>query len=301
MKILLIGKGGQVGWNLQRALSQLGELVSLDRGDVDLTDLDALRNCVRLHCPTHIVNAAAYTSVDKAEIEPEKARLINELAVRALAEEAIQLSCWLIHYSTDYIFDGKKTTAYVETDEAFPLSEYGRTKLGGEKAIRDIGCKHLIFRSSWVYSTQGANFPLAILRRAIEREQIEVVSDCFGAPTSASLIADVTAQVIYRLSWDSLLKNSVSGTYHLVASGKTSWYEYAKFLVCMAKKKGLPVKVSSNKIFPVSSETYKAAANRPKNCQLDNKKLCNQFGLVLPKWETHVERLINELAMPNLI
>lgn len=299
MKILLIGKDGQVGWELQRSLSQLGELVSLGRRDVDLTELDALRNCVRFHRPTYIVNAAAYTAVDKAEIETEKARLINEIAVSALAEEALQLDSWLIHYSTDYVFDGKKTTAYVETDEAFPLSEYGRTKLGGENEIRNIGCKHLIFRSSWVYSIHGANFPLTILQRAIDRDQIDVVSDSFGAPTSASLIADITAQAIYRLNWDSLLKNSASGTYHLVASGKTSWYEYAKFLVGMAKKKGLPVKVASNKIFPLSSETYKTVANRPKNSQLENKKLCDQFGLVLPEWETHVERLINELAMPK--
>jgi dTDP-4-dehydrorhamnose reductase len=299
MKVLLVGKDGQVGWELQRALAPLGELVSLGRQDVDLTDLDAVRSCVRLHRPTFIVNAAAYTAVDKAEIEAVKARLVNELAVRALADEALQLDCWFVHYSTDYVFDGKKTTAYVENDEALPLSVYGRTKLDGENAIRNSGCKHLIFRSSWVYSVHGANFPLAILRRAIERDQIDVVSDSIGAPTSASLIADITAHALYRLTWDSLLKNSASGTYHLVASGKTSWYEYAKFLVGMAKKKGIPVKVASNKIFPVSSEAYKTAAKRPQNSQLDNKKLCDQFGLVLPEWEVHVERFINELAMPK--
>jgi len=297
MKILLVGKDGQVGWELQRALSPLGELISLGRQDVDLTDLDAVRSCVRQHRPTFIVNAAAYTAVDKAEIETEKARLVNELAVRVLAEEALQLDCWFIHYSTDYVFDGKKTTAYFEADEALPLSVYGRTKLDGENAIRDSGCKHLIFRSSWVYSVHGVNFPLAILRRAIERDQIDVVSDSVGAPTSASLIADITSQALYRLNWDSSLKNSASGTYHLVASGKTTWYEYAKFLVGMAKKKGLPVKAVSNKIFPVRSEAYKTSAKRPKNSQLDNKKLCHQFGLVMPKWETHVERFINELTM----
>lgn len=297
MKVLLFGKDGQVGWALQRALAPLGELVSLGRQDVDLTDLEAVRSYVRLHRPTFIVNAAAYTAVDKAEIEAVNARLVNELAVRALAEEALQLDCWFIHYSTDYVFDGKKTTAYVETDEATPLSIYGRTKLDGENAIRNSGCKHLIFRSSWVYSIHGANFPLAILRRAIERDQIEVVSDTFGAPTSASLIADITAQILYRITWDSLLKNSASGTYHLVASGTTSWYEYAKLIVGMARKKGLSVKVAPNKIFPVSSEAYKTAAKRPQNSQLDNNKLCYQFGLVLPEWEVHVERFINELAM----
>lgn len=299
MKVLLIGKDGQVGWELQRALSSLGELISLGRQEVDLTDLEAVRSCVRLHRPNFIVNAAAYTAVDKAEIEPEKARLINELAVRALAEEALQLDCWFVHYSTDYVFDGKKKTTYIETDEALPLSVYGRTKLDGENAVRNSGCKHLIFRSSWVYSVHGANFPLAILRRAIERDQIDVVSDSIGAPTSASLIADITAQVLYRITWDPLLKNSASGTYHLVASGKTSWYEYAQFLVGIAKKKGLPVKVASNKIFPVSAATYKTAAKRPRNSLLDNKKLSDRFGLVFPDWETHIERFINELVMPK--
>lgn len=299
MRILLIGKDGQVGWELQRALSPLGELVSLGRRHVDLTDLEAVCSCIRLHRPTFIVNAAAYTAVDKAEIEPEKARLVNELAVRVLAEEALKLDAWLIHYSTDYVFDGKKTTPYVETDKPLPLSVYGQTKLDGENAIRQSGCKYLIFRSSWVYAIHGANFPLSILRRAIELDQIDVVCDSVGAPTSASLIADITAQVLYRITWDPLLKEAASGTYHLVASGKTSWYEYAKFLVGMAKKKGLPVKVASNKIFPVSADTYKTAAVRPKNSQLDSNKLCSQFGLVLPEWKTHVERFVNELVMPK--
>lgn len=299
MKILLIGRDGQVGWELQRALSPLGELISLGRQQADLTDLEAIRSCVRTHRPDIIVNAAAYTAVDKAEIEPEKARLVNEVAVRVLAEEAAQLNAWLIHYSTDYVFDGKKTTAYIETDQALPLSVYGQTKLDGENAIRNSGCKHLIFRSSWVFSTHGANFPLAILRRAIERDQIDVVSDSVGAPTSANLIADITAEVLYRITWDPLLATSTNGTYHLVASGRTSWYDYAKFLVGMAKKKGIPVKVVTNKIFPVSADTYKTAAKRPKNSQLDNKKLCDHFGLVLPEWEVHAERFINELARPR--
>lgn len=301
MKILLIGKDAQVGWELQRALSPLGELVSLGRLQADLTDLDAIRSCVRLHRPDFIVNAAAYTAVDKAEIEPEKARLVNELAVRALAEEAVQLNAWLVHYSTDYVFDGKKATAYIETDQALPLSVYGQTKLDGEQAIRNSGCKHLILRSSWIYSIHGANFPLAILRRAIERDQIDVVNDCVGAPTSASLIADITAHILYRITWDALLATSATGTYHLVASGRTSWYDYANFLVGMAKKKGLPVKVATNKIFPVSADTYKTTAKRPQNSRMDNKKLCDRFGLVLPEWEVHVERFVNELVEPKLL
>lgn len=301
MKILLIGKDGQVGWELQRALSPLGELISLGRQQADLTDLNAIRTCVRLHRPDFIVNAAAYTAVDKAEIEPEKARLVNEVAVRALAEEALLHNAWLVHYSTDYVFDGKKAAAYVETDQALPLGVYGQTKLDGEQAIRNSGCQHLIFRSSWIYSLHGTNFPLTILRRVIERDQINVVSDSIGAPTSASLIADITAHIIYRISWDTLLSKSAIGTYHLVASGSTSWYEYANFLVGLAKKKGLPVKVATNKIFPVSADTYKAAAERPKNSRLDNKKLCNQFGLILPEWEEHVERFVNELVLTKLL
>jgi dTDP-4-dehydrorhamnose reductase len=296
MKILLIGKDGQVGWELQRALSSLGELVSLGRHQADLTDLKAIRSCLRFHQPDFIVNAAAYTAVDKAEIEPETARLVNELSVRVLADEAAQLNAWLVHYSTDYIFDGKKTSSYIETDLALPLSVYGKTKLDGESAILDSGCKHLIFRSSWIYSIHGSNFPLAILRRAIERDQIDVVSDCVGAPTSSSLIADITAEVIYRILWDPLSASSTSGIYHLVASGRTSWYEYAHFLVGMAKKKGIPVNVATNKIFPVSSDSYKTVAKRPQNSQLDNKKLCDQFGLVLPDWKVHAERFVDELA-----
>lgn len=299
MKILLIGKDGQVGWELQRALSTLGELITVGRHQVDLADLDKIRNCVKLHSPDFIVNAAAYTAVDKAEIEPEKARLINEIAVRVLAEEAIKINAWLIHYSTDYVFDGEKSTAYNESDQPLPLSVYGQTKLNGEQAIRDIKCKHLIFRSSWLYSIHGANFPLTILRKAIERDHIDVVADSLGAPTSASLVADITAQVIYRIAWDSKLASSVSGTYHLVASGTTSWYDYAKFLVGLARKKGIPLRVVENKIFPVIADSYKTPAKRPKNSQLSNKKLCDQFGLILPAWEVHVERFINELFKPR--
>ena len=299
VRILLIGKDGQVGWELQRTLSPLGKLLSLGRQEVDLTELEAVRSCVRLYRPNVIVNSAAYTAVDKAEIEPDKARLVNELAVQVLAEEALKLDAWLVHYSTDYVFDGRKQAAYVESDQALPLSIYGLTKLGGENAIRHSGCKHLILRSSWVYSTHGANFPLAILRRAIEMDQIDVVSDSFGAPTSASLIADITAQMLYRVTWDQLLKESASGIYHLVATGRTSWYEYAKYLVGLAKKKGLPVKVASNKIFPVSADTYKTGAVRPKNSMLDSKELRSEFGFVLPEWKIDVERFVNELVMPK--
>ena len=295
MKILLLGKDGQIGWELQRSLSTLGDLVPLGRKEADLMHLDGLRRCLQHHQPNVIVNAAAYTAVDKAESEPEKAKLINVDAVKLLADEAAKLGAWLVHYSTDYIFDGTKSSAYIESDEASPLSIYGQTKLAGEQAVRLSECKHLIFRSSWVYSVHGVNFPLAILRRALEREQIDVVSDSFGAPTSASLVADITALILYRVSCDYLTAKTVMGTYHLVASGITSWYEYAEFLVGHAKMKGLPVKVAPNKIFPISSDTYKAAARRPKNSQLDNSKLQNQFGLVLPNWKDPIERFVTEI------
>jgi len=301
MKILLLGKDGQVGWKLQRSLSPLGELVSFGRQEADLKDAESLRRCIRHHRPSFIVNAAAYTAVDKAESEPEEARLINADAVHVLAEEAAQLGAWLVHYSTDYVFDGANSAAYIETDPAAPLSVYGQTKLDGENAVRSSGCKHLILRTSWVYSLHGASFPLAILRRALEQERIDVVDDSFGAPTSADLIADVTALILYRVATDHVLAKKVTGTYHMVASGETSWYEYAKFLIGLAMKKGLPVKVVPNRIFPVSVDSYKTAARRPKNCRLNNNKISEQFGLTLPNWEDHVARFVDELIKPKPI
>jgi dTDP-4-dehydrorhamnose reductase len=296
LKILLLGKDGQVGWALQRSLLSLGELVCLGRQGADFTNIEGLRLCIRHHRPDIIVNAAAYTAVDKAESESEKARLINVDAVNVLAEEATKLGAWLVHYSTDYVFDGTKLSPYDEEDLTAPLSVYGQTKLAGESVVRISGCKHLILRSSWVYSIYGGNFPFAILRRALELEQIDVVDDSFGAPTSAELIADVTALMLYRITTDHVMASSATGTYHLVASGETSWYEYAKFLIGLAKKKGLPVKVVPNKIFPVSGDSYKMAAKRPKNCRLSNSKINQKFGLTLPCWKVHVARFVDELV-----
>lgn len=295
MKILLIGKDGQVGWELQRSLSSLGELISLGRREADLKNTDTLRKTIRHHQPDFIVNAAAYTAVDKAESEPAEARHINVDAVRVLAEETLKLDACLVHYSTDYVFDGTKLSAYVESDPALPLSVYGQTKLDGEDAIRSSGCRHIILRSSWVYSIHGSNFPHAILRRSFEREQIEVVDDSIGAPTSASLIADVTSLMLYRINTTPSIARGSLGTYHLTASGETSWYEYAKFLISLADKKGMPVKVVPNRVFPVHGEHYQTMARRPKNSRLDTSKLENEFDLTLPHWMTHVERFIEEL------
>jgi len=295
MRILLLGKDGQVGWELQRSLSPLGQLLSLGRMEADLKNIEDLRHRVQSYKPKIIVNAAAYTAVDKAESEAEKAYRINAEAVGALAEEASRLGAWLIHYSTDYVFDGKKAASYLESDDCHPLSVYGQSKLTGENAIRAVGCKHLIFRSSWVYSVHGANFPLAILRRALEREEIEVVADSFGAPTSAHLIADVTALALHQVIQDKV-SDKVSGTYHLTAAGETSWYDYAQLLVRLARKRGLPVKVVSNRIFPTTSDSYKAPAQRPKNSRLNTHKISEQFKVLLPDWKNHVVRFVEEIS-----
>jgi len=295
-KILLFGKSGQVGWELQRSLSMVGKVVAYDHDDVDVVDLASLSKCIQNQMPDFIVNATAYTAVDKAEFEPEKAKLINAAAVKVMAEEALKLNSWFVHYSTDYVFDGEKSSSYIESDIGAPLSVYGQTKFDGENAILASGCKHLILRSSWVYSIRGTNFPTTILKRALESERLDVVSDVFGSPTGADLIADVTALVMYRLMCDEVLAKKASGIYHLVASGQTSWYEYAKFLVSTAKKQGIPLKLSSNKIFPLTADGFKALAKRPKNCRLDNKKITDTFSLNLPDWKVHVTRFVNELV-----
>lgn len=300
MRILLFGKDGQVGWELQRSLSPLGQLLSLGRVEANFENIEELRRCVQRYQPKIIVNAAAYTAVDKAEFEPEKAHRINAEATKALAEEASRLDAWLVHYSTDYVFDGEKASPYLESDSCHPLNVYGQSKLVGENAIRSAGCRHLIFRSSWVYSAHGTNFPLTILRRALERDQIDVVADSFGAPTSAHLIADVTALVLHRVIHDKT-SDSVSGIYHLTAVGETSWYEYAQLIVRLARKRGLPVKVVPNRIFPTSADNYKAPALRPKNSRLDVGKISEQFNLSLPDWKTHVIRFIEEISKAKLL
>jgi dTDP-4-dehydrorhamnose reductase len=301
MKILLFGKNGQVGWELQRSLAALAELTTFGRSEVDLTDQEAIRFCIRKNKPDIIVNAAAYTAVDKAELETAQAYMINEIAVKTLAEEAKKFNAWLVHYSTDYVFDGVKDTAYEEIDIANPLSIYGQSKFNGENAIRNTGCKHLIFRSSWIYSSHGANFPLAILRKSLDKEVIEVISDTFGTPTSAELIADVTANILYRILWDDEIRRTATGTYHLVASGKTSWYEYAKLLVTAARRRGIPLKVTPNKVFPTKSETYLAAAKRPKNSEMSNIKISSKFGLNLPTWESGVNRFVEEIINQKIL
>ena len=295
VKILLLGKNGQVGWELQRSLVPLGELIALGRQETDLEDLDALRRCVRAHRPEVIVNAAAYTAVDKAEAEPEKAQRINAGAVDVLAEEANRANAWLVHYSTDYVFDGKKSSAYREDDPTGPLSVYGKTKLEGEQCIRQHHAKHLIFRTSWVYGARGGNFAKTILRLAKEKDELNIIADQHGAPTSAELIADVTALALYRIS-QSESHATLAGTYHLVAGGETTWHGFARHLLELVRARDVELKVQPENVRPIPTEAYPLPAKRPQNSRMDTTKLSNTFSLHLTDWRYHVQRLVDELV-----
>ena len=294
MKILLFGKGGQVGWELQRSLAPLGELIALEFDSTDycgdFTNLTGLANTVRQVKPDVIVNAAAHTAVDKAESEPELVRTINAIAPGVLADEAEKLGAWLIHYSTDYVFDGSGTTPWKETDATGPLGVYGRTKLEGEQAV-DRCTRHLIFRTSWVYAARGANFAKTMLRLANERDELKVIADQFGAPTGAELLADVTAQAI-RTTQD---KPELAGLYHLVAGGETSWYDYAQFVIAFAKQSGETIRVTPDAIKPIPTTDYPTPAKRPLNSRLDTTKLKTTFDLQLPDWRDGVRRVLTEI------
>ncbi len=301
MKILLLGKSGQVGWELQRSLSVLGEVVALDRQGAeglcgDLSDLPGLAQTVQRVQPQVIVNAAAHTAVDKAESEPELARALNALAPGVLAREAQQLGAWLVHYSTDYVFDGNGTRSWCEADQPAPLSVYGQTKLEGEQQILASGCRHLIFRTSWVYAARGGNFAKTMLRLAREREQLSVIDDQIGAPTGADLLADITAHVL-RQVLPAVGHNHLAqpGIYHLAASGETSWHGYACFVLDAARKAGLDLRAGSDKVFPIPSSAYPTPARRPNNSRLDTAKLRATFGLSLPDWRHGVARMLNEI------
>ncbi len=294
MRILLLGKNGQVGWELQRALAPLGELVALDRhGEgIDCGDLARqvdLAETVRRLAPDVIVNAAAYTAVDRAESDAALAHAINAEAVGVLAHEAAALGAWLLHYSTDYVFDGSGSRAWREDDPTAPLSVYGCSKLAGEKAIRASGCRHLIFRTSWVYAARGGNFARTMLRLAAERERLVVIDDQQGAPTGAELIADVSAHALRSAVGDPAL----AGTYHLAAAGETSWHGYARFVVDEARALGVALKVEE--IAPITTAEYPTAAIRPLNSRLDCGHLRASFGLALPDWRVGVARMLREI------
>lgn len=300
MKILLLGKNGQVGWELQRALAPLGEVSACGRSEADLDDLDRLSRLVRSIGPDVIVNAAAYTAVDRAEAEPALAMRINAEAVEVLAAEASRSGALLVHYSTDYVFDGRKNGRYVEADAPAPLNVYGATKLAGEQAITASGCRHLIFRTGWVFAARGANFAHTVLRLGKDRAELPVVADQTGAPTSAELIADVTALTLYRLTQDGRAKQAAAapeprgGIYHLAASGVVSWHGYAQWVVGEALRLGAVLKLTPDKIRAITSAEYPTPAARPHNSTLDTGKLCSAFGIVMPPWELHVKRMLQE-------
>ena len=296
MKILLLGKDGQVGWELQRSLAPLGELVALGRHGADglcgdLGHLEGLVQTVRQLRPDVIVNAAAHTAVDKAESEPELARALNALAPGGLAQEAKALNALLVHYSTDYVFDGSGSVPRLETDAVAPLSVYGRTKLEGEQRIQASGCRHLIFRTSWVYAARGGNFAKTMLRLAQERESLTVIDDQWGAPTGADLIADVTAHAIRQV----IRCPQDAGLYHLVAQGETTWNAYARYVLAQAQQVQSALAIQVREVRPVPSSAFPTPAQRPHNSRLDTRKLQATFGLQLPSWQQGVTRMLHEI------
>jgi dTDP-4-dehydrorhamnose reductase len=297
MKILLLGKNGQVGWELQRSLAPLGEVLALDRHSTawcgDLSQPERLAQTVRSWRPDVIVNAAAHTAVDKAESEPDLARCLNATAPAALALAAAEVGAWLLHYSTDYVFNGQGNTPWQETDATGPLSVYGQTKLEGEQAVVASGCKHLIFRTSWVYGARGGNFARTMLRLAGERERLTVIDNQHGAPTGADLIADVTAHAIRQVMQPQAA--SLAGIYHLVAGGETTWHGYARHVIAQARliQPQLALKVTD--IAPVPTSAFPTPAQRPLNSRLNTLKLQQAFGLVLPPWQQGVDRMLAEI------
>jgi dTDP-4-dehydrorhamnose reductase len=295
MKILLLGKNGQVGWELQRSLVPLGELVALGSQSNekcgDLTNLDGLTQTIRAVAPDVIVNAAAYTAVDKAESEPELAHTINALAPAVLAQEAKNTGALLVHYSTDYVFDGTGNRPWLETDTTAPLSVYGKSKLAGEEAILASGCQYLIFRTSWVYAARGGNFAKTMLKLAQERDALKVINDQIGAPTGADLLADVTAHAIRA----AMQRPEMCGLYHLVASGQTSWHGYANFVIDFARQAGIEIRVASEAIAPVPTGAFPTVAKRPLNSRLNTSKLQRAFNLNLPDWQSGVTRMLTEV------
>ncbi len=297
LKILLLGRNGQIGWELQRSLAPLGEVMALDRYSTqycgDLSKPEELAQTVLAYEPDFIVNAAAHTAVDKAEAEHELAIVLNTDAPAALAKAAAQVGAWVVHYSTDYVFDGSGTHARQEDERTGPLSAYGKTKLDGEKAIVASGCKYLIFRTSWVYAARGGNFAKTILRLAQERERLTVINDQHGAPTGAELIADVTVHAMHHVL--NTQNTSLSGVYHLVASGETTWHGYASHVIEQAKyiKPDLPFKAVE--VAPVPTSVFPTPAKRPLNSRLCTHKLQQAFGLVLPPWQQGVDRMLTEM------
>ena len=300
MKILLLGKNGQVGWELQRALQPLGEVIALDRyindqGDCgDISNFEQINQTIARIQPNIVINATAYTAVDKAESEQLQNDLINHLAVKNLAEQCQQINALLVHYSTDYVFDGTGDAAWQEDDSTAPVNSYGQAKRDGEIAIEKTGVKFLNFRTSWVYASRGKNFIKTMLMLAKSKEKLTIINDQVGTPTSASLIADVTAQALrYYLLANDAEKIQLLGHYHLVPTGVTTWYEYAQFIFDLAKKQGETLMVKE--VLPTTTDNYPTPAKRPLNSRLNNRKIQTNFQLHLPEWQQGVEQTVIEL------
>ena len=292
MHILLFGKNGQVGWELQRSLAPLGRVTAVDFDSTDycgdFSNPAGVADTVRLLKPDVIVNAAAHTAVDKAESEREFAELLNATSVAAIAKEAEALGAWLVHYSTDYVFDGSGEHPWVESDETAPLNVYGETKLAGEQGAA-LCARHLIFRTSWVYAARGANFAKTMLRFGKERSEMSIINDQFGAPTGAELLADCTAHAIRTAQ----AKPEVAGLYHLFASGTTAWFDYAQLVFAKARAAGVELAVTHVNAVPTSA--FPTPAKRPHNSRLDTTKFQRTFNLRLPDWTVGVERMLTEI------
>lgn len=293
MKILLFGTNGQVGFELARSLLPFGEVIALNRKQVDLTDLEKLSVTIQKISPDVIVNAAAYTAVDKAESERELAFLINEKAVAVFAQEAKKLNALLIHYSTDYVFDGTKDTSYIEDDCPAPLNVYGESKLAGERAVQASGADFLIFRTTWVFAARGQNFVKSILRLANEREELNIVADQIGAPTSARFIADATAYILPQIQQARNANIFISSIFNLTNSGETSWFEFARKIIELARLQGIELK--NRVINPIPTSAYPTPAKRPANSRLLTKKLQQRFGLTIPTWEQSLSLCLEEI------
>lgn len=290
LKILLLGKNGQVGWELQRALAPLGEVIALDSSEANFLDSEQICTRIKQLQPNVIVNAAAYTAVDKAESEPDAAKMVNATTIGAIAAVAKTIDALLVHYSTDYVFNGSGNIPHRENDLTDPLSVYGATKLEGEQLIQAQQGKHLIFRTSWVYAARGNNFAKTMLKLAKDRAELNVIDDQFGAPTGAELIADVTVHAIQQ----TLNHPEKSGLYHLVASGETTWNQYARFVIDYAITRGVVLQVTADKVNRVDSSAFVTAAKRPLNSRLSTQHLQSTFGLYLPSWQSGVQRMLDE-------
>jgi len=292
MKILLLGKNGQVGWELQRSLAPLGELLALDRSSTshcgDLSNLEGLAETLRLYRPDVVVNAAAYSAVDKAESEPEVAHLINSQAPELLSRSCAALGAYLVHFSSDYVFNGVGQTPWLESDPTGPVNVYGYTKVSGEQGIAKQGASHVIFRTSWVNGTEGDNFAKTMLRLAQERERMTVINDQFGAPTSAALLADVTALALQA-------PQRLSGIYHVAAAGETTWFAYAEYVLAKAKQIKPSLNYAVKNFEAVSTSDFATAAQRPLNSRLNCSRLEQALQLKLPSWQAGVDQMLAKI------